>query len=77
MRVFNDRGTCQLHARVTDGGAARCRGQPGDLVGEQIRGRRGDQCADPSRPADMGGGATFYTNLVQVERATCDEVARH
>jgi anaerobic selenocysteine-containing dehydrogenase len=22
-----------------------------------------------SRPADLGGGATFYTNLVQVERA--------
>lgn len=67
-RVFNDRGTCQLRARV--GEAVR----PGVAAAEATwwsklspDGKGINQLTSDAL-TDMGRGATFYTNLVQVER---------
>ena len=68
-RVFNDRGECRLRARV---GAMR---QPGVAAAEATwwsklspNGQGINQLTSDAL-TDMGRGATFYTNLVQVERA--------
>ena len=42
---------------------------PATWWASKFKGGHGINALTPSRPADMGGGATFYTNLVQVERA--------
>ena len=71
MRVFNDRGETFLTAHVGE------TTKPGVAVAPAIwwdaqhkRRRSGINALTSQRLADMGGGATFYTNLVQVERAT-------
>lgn len=69
VRVFNDRGECWLHARVTDGVRPGVAASPATWWASKFRGGSGINALTPSRPADLGGGATFYTNLVQVERA--------
>ncbi len=67
VRVYNDRGSCYLYARV--GNTVR----PGVAVAykgwwnKDYPGGMGINQTAPSRPSDMGGGATFYTNLVEVE----------
>jgi anaerobic selenocysteine-containing dehydrogenase len=68
VRVYNARGACQLYAQVTD--AVR----PGVVVscglwwGRNSPDGRGVNATTPQRLADMGGGATFFTNGVEVER---------
>lgn len=68
VRVFNDRGACLLWAHVEDlvkAGVVVSRGQWWDR-------HYPDGCnanhTTPDFPADMGGGSSFNTNLVQVER---------
>jgi anaerobic selenocysteine-containing dehydrogenase len=69
VRIFNDRGSFQAKARVSD--AAR----PGVVVGLSIwwakmcPGGRNANAVTGQELADMGGGATFYDVLVEVERA--------
>jgi anaerobic selenocysteine-containing dehydrogenase len=69
VRVFNDRGAFTVKARVSD--AAR----PGVVVGLSIwwpklsPGRRNANAVTSQALTDMGGGATFYDALVQVEAA--------
>ena len=69
MRVFNDRGSFTLRARVN--------GKPrrGVVVAPSVwwkkfapDGRNANDLTS-QRTADLGGGATFYDCLVQVERA--------
>ena len=68
-RVFNDRGECLLRARVGDAV------QPGVAAAEATwwsklhRGGLGVNQLTSSALTDIGRGATFYTNLVQVEKA--------
>src|SRR6185295_18835930 len=68
VRVFNDRGIVLLTASLTD--AVR----PGVVVsrglwwGRNSRGGHGVNATTPQRLADMGGGATFFSNLVEVGR---------
>ena len=68
VRVFNDRGETFLTAVV---GAAT---KPGVAVAPAIwwdgqhKKRSGINALTSQRTADMGGGATFYTNLVEVQR---------
>lgn len=69
VRVFNDRGECFLHALVIDRVRPGVVASPATWWASKFRGGNGINALTPSRPADMGGGATFYTNLVQVETA--------
>jgi anaerobic selenocysteine-containing dehydrogenase len=68
VRVFNARGQVQLEASLTDSV------RPGVVVsrglwwGKQSPGGHGVNATTPQRLADMGGGATFFSNLVQVGR---------
>lgn len=70
VRVFNDRGSVRLQAQVGDWS------QPGVAVSPSIWWSRhmpdgvGINVLTTDRPTDMGGGASFHTNLVQVE--LCD-----
>ncbi len=68
MRVFNGRGECTLWVSVGDDvkeGVAVNKGiwwnrlSPGNINSNQTT---------PDRLADMGGGSTYNTNLVQIER---------
>ncbi|PCE28396.1 molybdopterin oxidoreductase [Paraburkholderia acidicola] len=68
VRIFNDRGSMQAHARVTD------KAREGLVVGLSIwwkklspDGRNANQVTS-QRLTDLGGSATFYDCLVEVER---------
>ena len=69
VRTFNDRGSFLAQARVSD--AAR----PGVVVGLSIwwakscPGGRNANAVTSQELTDMGGGATFYDALVEVEPA--------
>lgn len=68
VRVWNDRGECELHARVVDSVL------PGVVAGQGLwwpkhYPKAGLNRLTSSRLADMAGGATFFSTLVQVERA--------
>jgi len=69
VRVFNDRGAYTLRARVND------KPRPGVVVAPSVWWRKHspDGCNANSvtsqRIADLGGGATFYDCLVEVEKA--------
>ncbi len=73
VRVFNDRGDVQLAASLTD--AVR----PGVVVsrglwwGRNSPGGQGVNATTPQRLADMGGGATFFSNLVEVRPCARDD----
>ena len=68
VRVFNDRGSCTLVASV-DG-----RVRPGVACAPAVRwgkrspGKRSVNAVTSERLTDFGGGATFYSCLVEVER---------
>ncbi|MGF6876479.1 molybdopterin-containing oxidoreductase family protein [Paraburkholderia sp. MM5477-R1] len=69
VRIFNDRGSMQARARVTD------RAREGLVVGLSIwwkklapDGRNANQLTSQAL-TDLGGSATFYDCLVDVERA--------
>lgn len=68
--IFNDRGS--FHARAVVGDSVR----PGVVVAPSIwwnkhsPGRSNCNSTTPTRLADLGGGATFFDNLVEVERTT-------
>lgn len=76
VRVFNDRGSVRLQARVGDWS------RPGVAISPTIWWSRdmpdgaGINVLTTDRPADMGGGASFHTNLVQVERAVPPDEGR-
>jgi anaerobic selenocysteine-containing dehydrogenase len=70
VRVFNDRGSYTLKARVND------KPRRGVVVAPSVwwkkfsRDRRNANDLTSQRTADLGGAATFYDCLVEVERAT-------
>ena len=69
VRVFNDRGSYVLRARVND------KPRPGVVVAPSVWWRkhspdgRNANNLTSQRIADLGGGATFYDCLVEVEKA--------
>jgi len=69
VRVFNDRGSFTLKARVND------KPRRGVVVAPSVwwkkfsRDRRNANDLTSQRTADLGGAATFYDCLVEVERA--------
>ena len=67
VRAWNDRGEAFF---VADVNGQRCGGgglSPESLVAALQPARLELQRPHQRRPADMGSGATFHTNLVQVE----------
>ncbi len=68
VRIYNDRGSCVLMAEID--GAVR----PGVACAPSVRwakrapGKRGVNALTSERLTDAGGGPTFYSCLVQVER---------
>ena len=73
VRVYNDRGSCVLVASIDSAsidGAVR----PGVVCAPSVRwsrrapGKRGVNALTSERLTDAGGGPTFYSCLVQVER---------
>jgi anaerobic selenocysteine-containing dehydrogenase len=68
VRVFNDRGSVELRARVTD------RARRGVVVGLSVwwkklarDGKNANELTSSDTLTDMGRAATFYDCLVQVE----------
>lgn len=70
-RVWNARGECRLYALVdatlVRPGVAM---SPVNWWGSLVPGGVNANTTTSQREADMGGGATFYTDLVEVERAS-------
>jgi len=76
VRAFNDRGSVELHARITDAV------QPGVVVSQGVwwpsamRGSRGVNVLTDDRLADMAGGAVFFSNKVEVQRVPAPAAAQ-
>ena len=74
VRVFNDRGECVLVARLSD------RVQPGVACAlstwwsKLSPGHRNVNQTVSQALTDMGGGATFYDNLVEIALETNQEM---
>jgi anaerobic selenocysteine-containing dehydrogenase len=67
VRVFNERGECFLEAKVIDHVRTGVVASPALWWSDKLKSGKGINQLTSDRPADMAGGATFYTNLVQVE----------
>ena len=67
VRVFNDRGACLLWARVADTVRPGVVASQGQWWNRHYPDGRNANHTTPDFPADMGGGSSFNTNLVQVE----------
>jgi anaerobic selenocysteine-containing dehydrogenase len=69
VRVFNDRGSCVLKARVDGEVRAGVVAAPAVRAPKRSIGGRGVNALVSERLTDIGGGATFYSCLVQVEKS--------
>lgn len=74
VRVFNDRGETYLMAVVGETVKAGVAVAPAIWWDKHHKKRSGINALTSQRTADMGGGATFYTNLVQVERSSAANI---
>ena len=68
VRVFNDRGSLLLIARVDDMVAPGVARAPSSRWPRRAVDRRNANALTSDRLADIGGGPTFYSCLVEVER---------
>ncbi|HEY2012341.1 MAG TPA: molybdopterin-dependent oxidoreductase [Bryobacteraceae bacterium] len=68
VRVYNDRGSCVLVARVDDQVRPGVVSAPAVRWGKRAPGKRNVNALTSERLTDRGGGPTFYSCLVQVER---------
>ncbi len=68
VRVYNDRGSAILEARVDGAVRPGVVSSPSVRWGKRAPGRRNVNALTSDRLTDAGGGATFYSCLVQVER---------
>jgi len=68
VRVYNDRGSCVLAARVDDSVRAGVVCAPSVRWAKRSPGKRNVNALTSERLTDAGGGPTFYSCLVQVER---------
>jgi anaerobic selenocysteine-containing dehydrogenase len=68
IRIFNERGACLLTARVADTVARGVVSAPSTRWAKRAPARRNVNAVTSQRLTDMGGGATFYSCLVEVEK---------
>ncbi|HTS61302.1 MAG TPA: molybdopterin-dependent oxidoreductase [Candidatus Acidoferrales bacterium] len=68
VRVFNDRGSCALVASVDGRVRAGVVCAPAVRWGKRAPGRRNVNAVTSERLTDFGGGPTFYSCLVEVEK---------
>ena len=68
VRVFNDRGSCTLVASVDGRVRAGVVCAPAVRWGKRAPGKRSVNALTSERLTDYGGGPTFYSCLVEVER---------
>ena len=68
VRVFNGRGSCALVARVDDTVRPGVVCAPSTRWAKRAPGKRSVNALTSERLTDAGGGPTFYSCLVQVER---------
>jgi anaerobic selenocysteine-containing dehydrogenase len=68
VRVFNDRGSCTLTASVDGRVRSGVVCAPAVRWGKRSPGHRSVNAVTSERLTDYGGGATFYSCLVEVER---------
>jgi anaerobic selenocysteine-containing dehydrogenase len=68
VRVFNDRGSCVLLARVDDTVRPGVVCAPSVRWGKRSPGKRNVNALTSERVTDAGGGPTFYSCMVQVEK---------
>ncbi|HWI63481.1 MAG TPA: molybdopterin oxidoreductase family protein [Symbiobacteriaceae bacterium] len=68
-RVFNDRGSVRLQVRVGDWSLAGVAVSPSLWWSRYMPDGVGLNVLTLDQPADYGGGASFHTNLVQIEKA--------
>lgn len=69
VRVFNDRGECLLRAEVSDGIAPGVVSTPSTRWPKRAVDGNSVNMLTSQRLTDKGGGPTFYSCLVEVERA--------
>jgi len=68
VRVYNQRGSCILMAQVDGSVSAGVVSAPAVRWGKRAPGKRNVNALTSERLTDAGGGPTFYSCLVQVER---------
>jgi anaerobic selenocysteine-containing dehydrogenase len=68
VRMYNSRGSCVLTARVDDSVRPGVVCAPSVRWGKRSPGKRNVNALTSERLTDAGGGPTFYSCLVQVER---------
>jgi anaerobic selenocysteine-containing dehydrogenase len=68
VRVFNDRGSCLLAARVDPGVPPGVASAPAVRWGRKAPDRSNVNVLTSQRLTDLGGGPTFYSCLVEVEK---------
>jgi len=69
VRIFNDRGSCLLIARIDPGVAPGVVCAPSTRWASKSPAFRNVNALTSERLTDQGGGATFYSCLVQVEKS--------
>jgi anaerobic selenocysteine-containing dehydrogenase len=69
VRVFNDRGACLLIAKVNGDVSRGVVAAPSVRQIKRAAGGRNVNALVSERLTDMGGGPTFYSCLVQVEKS--------
>ncbi len=68
VKVFNDRGKCYLWAAINDSIKEGVAFNTGIWWNSLSPGRCNSNQTTPDRIADLGGGSTYNTNLVQIEK---------
>jgi len=68
VRVYNDRGSCLLVAQVDETVRPGVVCAPSVRWGKRAPGKRNVNAVTSERLTDAGGGPTFYSCLVEVER---------
>jgi anaerobic selenocysteine-containing dehydrogenase len=68
VRAYNQRGSCSFVAQVDDSVSAGVVCTPSVRWGKRAPGKRNVNALTSERLTDAGGGPTFYSCLVQVER---------